>query len=163
MKAVDLVWDLSDPKGSAILGHVLELKRLRRNVLSTADAADDESDANASSGGDDDDASIDSDEARGPLVKEVTSATADAADGIVTTLEIGYRNKYHAENLEPSARYVFRVAACNGEGQGHWSPWSDSFNTLQPAAPPPASRGRRTNARGATLFPGASKTDVASA
>ncbi|KAH8066859.1 hypothetical protein JL721_8049 [Aureococcus anophagefferens] len=155
-KAADLTWAPADPRGSPVAGHVLELKRLRRAPPGAAAAGDDESDANDSDSG----GSIDSDEARAPLVREVTRETAGAADGIVTTLEIGYRSTYHAENLEPTARYVFRVAACNGEGQGPWSAWSDSFATLQPAQPAPTApraTQRRTNARGKSLFPGAAR------
>lgn len=156
---VDLVWVASDPKGSPIVGHSLELKRLRRSQDAPLDPhALSESDANESSDSGSDDESLDSDDARRPTgPREVTSATADKADGIVTTLEIGYRNKYHAENLEPSAKYVFRVAAANGEGQGDWSPWSDVFQCKQPEPrPQPAhQRGRRTQLRGAALFPGA--------
>lgn len=91
-------------------------------------------------------------------MRAVTPETADAADGIVTSLEIGYRSTYHAENLEPSAEYVFRVAACNGEGQGAWSPWSEVFQCAQPKSAarraPPGGAARKT-ARGSALFPGA--------
>ena len=63
--------------------------------------------------------------------------------------------------VDPIAEFfVFRVAACNGEGQGPWSAWSDSFATLQPAQPAPTApraTQRRTNARGKSLFPGAAR------
>ncbi|KAH8077594.1 myosin light chain kinase [Aureococcus anophagefferens] len=144
-KAADLTWAPADPRGSPVAGHVLELKRLRRAPPGAA--GDDEV------GRERQRQRRVHRQRRGAraLVREVTRETAGAADGIVTTLEIGYRSTYHAENLEPTARYVFRVAACNGEGQGPWSAWSDSFATLQPAQPAPTApraTQRRTNARG---------------
>ena len=58
---------------------------------------------------------------------DAASNTDRETDGIVSSLDIGYTNKYEAENLEPSAKYIFRVAAYNGKGQGDWSCWSDTF------------------------------------
>ncbi|KAH8047309.1 hypothetical protein JL722_13119 [Aureococcus anophagefferens] len=131
-KAADLTWAPADPRGSPVAGHVLELKRLRRAPPAAA-AGDDESDANDSDSG----GSIDSDEARAPLVREVTRETAGAADGIVTTLEIGYRSTYHAENFEPTRALPRRRVQRRGPGA--------------------LERLRRTNARGKSLFPGAAR------
>jgi len=112
--SVDVTWVASDSKGSPVIGHVLELKRLRRVqaakpiVNGTEYSVDD---SNCS-----------------PLV-------SNQVDGIVTSLDIGYRSKYQAQNLEPSANYVFRVSACNGQGQGAWSRWSDVFSGGLPQEP----------------------------
>ena len=111
---VDLIWVASNPKGSPIVGHALELKRLRRqaNILFGKDPI--WTDPPTSSG---------SREVRADAFVEAVAT----ADGIISSLDIGYRNQYQADNLEPSATYAFRVAACNSEGQGDWSPWSAAF------------------------------------
>jgi len=108
--SVHLIWIMPDHKGSPIIGHTLELKRLRREQPKMAMTRL-------------------SQEAMFLDTHEMprTTTTDRETDGIVSSLDIGYRNKYEAENLEPSAKYIFRVAAYNGEGQGDWSCWSDTF------------------------------------
>lgn len=108
--SVHLIWIMPDHKGSPIIGHTLELKRLRREQPKIAMTRL-------------------SQEAMFLDTHEMprTTTTDRETDGIVSSLDIGYRNKYEAENLEPSAKYIFRVAAYNGEGQGDWSCWSDTF------------------------------------
>ena len=102
--SVHLIWIAPDPKGCPIIGHALELKRLRREV-----------------------AFLDTHEMLQTERNDAASNTDRETDGIVSSLDIGYTNKYEAENLEPSAKYIFRVAAYNGKGQGDWSCWSDTF------------------------------------
>ena len=102
--SVHLIWIAPDPKGCPIIGHALELKRLRREV-----------------------AFLDTHEMLQTERNDAASNTDRETDGIVSSLDIGYTNKYEAENLEPPAKYIFRVAAYNGKGQGDWSCWSDTF------------------------------------
>jgi hypothetical protein len=108
--SVHLIWIMPDHKGSPIIGHTLELKRLRREQPKMAMTRL-------------------SQEAMFLDTHEMPRTTTmdRETDGIVSSLDIGYRNKYEAENLEPSAKYIFRVAAYNGEGQGDWSCWSETF------------------------------------
>jgi len=108
--SVHLIWIMPDHKGSPIIGHTLELKRLRREQPKMAMTRL-------------------SQEAMFLDTHEMPRTTTmdRETDGIVSSLDIGYRNKYEAENLEPSAKYIFRVAAYNDEGQGDWSCWSDTF------------------------------------
>ena len=98
--SADLAWSASDSRGSAITGHVIELKRLRRNLSRNTASK---------------------------TIYETPFGDATEVAGIVTSLDVGYRNEYQAENLEPSAKYTFRVAACNGLGQSAWSTWSVVF------------------------------------
>ena len=128
--AVTIKWEPAFENGDPIIGHILEMKRLRRKAVPITpeeiEAAEKEEAAKAKA---EEERlaeiaerkkrreKVDRDEEL-PQTKD-----GDTLDGIVTKIDLGYQNSTRSENMEPMMRYIFRVAAHNSTGIGKFSPW----------------------------------------